>query len=67
MNHWAFYAGVFVLFIIWNNTPDLVERIGFFLVGHARSIRNRNQMIKDLKTKCLETPTPSPSFEQSKA
>jgi hypothetical protein len=38
----------FVLFLIWNNAPQIVETIGQFLVAHARGVRMRSQFYKDL-------------------
>lgn len=40
-----------VLFLVWNNWPDLVERVGIFLVAHAQSVRERSKKYVDLKTK----------------
>lgn len=40
-----------ILFIIWNNWPDLVERIGVFLIAHAKAIRSRKRLIEDIRLK----------------
>jgi hypothetical protein len=36
------------MFLVWNNFPDLVELIGQFLVAHARSVRRRAEIFKEL-------------------
>lgn len=43
-------CGLIFLFVIWNNTPDLVEMVGTFLVAHAKAIRSRRKLYDSLKT-----------------
>jgi hypothetical protein len=40
-----------VLFIVWNNWPDLVEKVGIFLIAHAQAIRSRKQLVVELTKK----------------
>jgi len=41
-----------MLFIIWNNWPDLVERIGIFLIAHAQAIQARKGLVVSIRKRC---------------
>ena len=46
-----------MIFIMWNNWPDLVERVGTFLVAHAQAIRSRKTLAESIRRKVASETT----------
>lgn len=43
-----------VLFILWNNVPQVLEAVGCFLIAHARAIKDRRKKYAAMMQKAGE-------------